>query len=187
MKKLISIGASLMLAVSAFATGNEGVNPPQVGTIVFNTGSGLVQSTNFAMAFQTPPVAVIFGSSTNTFTYTTTTTNITVTSGGGTGATNYTVGYSAYVGGTRLEYGTGTIATAATNVTFPNPYALAPVVILNGTTTNVLATTPTTTGFFVTNNASVATSAFTWISVGTVYNPASENTGQNPPSNKVIY
>jgi hypothetical protein len=175
-----------MLAVSAFATGGVGVNPPQSGTAVFTAAGGLVVTNTFAYPFQVAPVATIFGSSTNAFTYTTTLTNIIITSAGGTGATNYTVAWNAYVGGTRAEAGSQVMSTTTTNVTFPNAYAIAPVVTLTGSaTTNTPAVTSiTTTNFAITI---VGSGTIQWTSVGTVYNPPSDYTGQNPRNNTVIY
>lgn len=189
MKKLISIGASLMLVVSAFATGNEGVNPIQTGVATFTTAGGLVVTNTFALQFQTAPVALLAPSSTNTFTYTASPTNIVITSGGGTGATNYTVNWTAYIGGTRIEAGAvQNVAGTVTNVMFPNPYAVAPIVVGIGSATNTTAvvgiSSITTTNFSIYCTIS---NTVDWMSIGTVYNPQSPNTGTFPTPNTTVY
>ena len=187
MKKLISIGASLILAVSVFAAGTLGVNPPQNGSVVFTPAGGLVMTTSFAYPFQTAPLMQLYSSATNV-SYTSTTTNFVVTSVGAGGATNYSVAWSAFVGGTKMAFGS-VITGAGTNVivTFPFAYAAAPIVTVTGNSTNVSSTVGiqyiTTTNFAVLTSAN---STNQWISVGTVYNPQTEYQGQNPLSNKIL-
>ena len=187
MKKLISIGASLMLAVSVFSAGVVGVNPPQNGSVVFTPAGGLVMTTSFAYPFQTAPLMQLYSSATNV-TYTSTTTNFVITSVGTGGATNYSVAWSAFVGGTKMAFGS-VISGAGTNVVIPFPfaYAAAPVVTVSGNSTNVSATVGiqsiTATNFTILTSSN---STNQWISVGTVYNPQSEYTGPNPVNNKVL-
>jgi hypothetical protein len=184
------IGLALCSTWNSFATGNEGVNPPQNGSVTFVATNSV--TTAFAFAYATPPVMQLFGSVTNLspFTNTVTTTNFTLTiaatnatAGGGWGA----VGWSAFVGGTREAAATNLLTTATTNFVFPFAYASPPVVIVSGTLTNLQVTAVTITNFTVVNSGGAFATGINWISIGTVFNPPSENVGPNPPSNKVIY
>jgi hypothetical protein len=188
MKIILSILFGAALAVNAFATGSEGFNPPQSGTI--NPATGIFNVTNtFAFPFQTTPLLVVYSAATNGTPITNnfvTTTNFSI-SYPVNGSTNASFSWQAYVGGTRMESGTQTVlANVATNITFPFAYAVPPVVVISGGVTNLpsAVVAVTTTNFTLNSNA---TSTNQWISVGTVYNPPSENVGINPPSNKVIY
>lgn len=172
-----------------FATGNEGVNPPQSGVITPATGTTSITNT-FAFPFQTVPVMVVYSALTNgtPITNSITTTNFTL-SWPVAGSTNASFAWQAYVGGTRMQSGTNTLVanTLLTN-TFAYAYAVPPVVVVSGNNTNTTAVVAvisvSTTGFV---EESVTSQAGSWISLGTVYNPPSENVGANPPSNKVIY
>ena len=167
MKKLILILAGIGMAASVFATGNEGVNPPQTGVTTFTQAGGLIVTNTFAFPFQTAPLALLSPSSTNTFTWATTTTNLIITSGGGSAVTNYTVNYAVFVGGTRMQSGTNAVTAGVllTNV-FTYPYALIPSVVVSGTSTNttgVVAVTSVSTTNFV--EESTTTQNASWISV----------------------
>lgn len=189
MKKLISIGASLMLAASVLATGNEGVNPPQSG--VLNPATGVINVTNsFAFPYQTVPLLVIYSAATNGTPITNiflTTTNFAF-SYPVAGSTNASFAWQSFVGGTKLTYGT-VISGGGTNVTvtFPFAYAAAPSVVLTGQSTNAANTVGipsiSTTNFTVLSNGNSTNS---WISVGVVYNPQTQYQGQNPPNNEVV-
>ena len=178
-----------MLAISALATGNEGVNPPQSGVITVSNGLNIVTNT-FAFPFQQTPLVVMFSSLaagapiTNNFV---TTTNFAFTFP--LAGTNASFSWQAFVGGTRMQSGTNALVggTPLTN-TFAFAYAIPPVVVPSQGATNssaiVAVTSVSTTGFI---ELSSTTQTGSWIAIGTVQNPPSENTGQNPPSNKVIF
>jgi hypothetical protein len=197
MKKLTSIGASLMLAFSALAAGVVGVNPPQSGVLNFDGATTLVQTKTFAYPFQTTPLVTINGLLTNNSPFTvsavtTTGFTLTVTT---LATTNASVAWQAFVGGTRLQSGilanTSASSTAGWTNTFSYPYAAIPSVVVSGsalagaTNNGVTVSSVSTTGFSVATGNTNQT--VYWQSVGTVYNPASENVGQNPVSNKIVY
>ena len=193
MKKLISIGASFILAVSIFAAGTLGFNTPQGGSVVFTPAGGLIVTNSFAYPFQTAPLMQLYSSATNV-TYTSTTTNFVITSVGAGGATNYSVTWSAFVGGTRMQSGTSSLvaggATYWTNI-FSYPYASAPSVVVSGSllpsaTNNVVVVSSVSATGFVTATGNTNQTVY-WISIGTVYNPQTEYQGQNPLSNKIVY
>ena len=184
MKKLISILAGVVLAVNAFATGNEGVNPPQSGVLI-GTATSQILTNQFAFPFQTAPVVTIYPGSTNGTPVTNsfvTTTNFAISFAPA--GTNTAWAWTAAVGATKLQYGTSTNALASsTSVVFPVAYASAPVVVLTGNTTNAFVATVSTTNFTILGQA-VQTNG--WISIGTVANPQSEYTGMFPVNNKVL-
>jgi len=189
MKKILLICAAATLAVSAFATGSVGVNPPQSGVITVTNGAQSVTNT-FAYPFQTTPVLVVYCNATNGTPVTNnfvTTTNFAISFP--VAGTNDAYSWQAYVGGTRMQSGS-VISGGGTNVTvtFANAYAVAPVVVVTGNSTNAANTIGipaiTTTNFTILSNGN---STNQWISVGTVYNPPSDYTGQNPRNNTVIY
>jgi hypothetical protein len=188
MKKILSIGAALMLAVTVFATGNEGVNPPQAG--ILTPANGVTAITNqFAFPFQTTPLMVVYAAATNStpITNTITTTNFTI-SYPANGSTNASFVWQAFVGGTKMCFGSLTnVAATATNVAFPFAYALPPVVTASGQGTNAAnvigITAVTTTNFTLLANASQTNY---WHAIGTVYNPQTEYQGQFPANNKVL-
>ena len=189
MKKLLSIGASLMLAVSVFATGNEGVNPPQSGVITPANGVTSVTNT-FAFPFQTTPLLVVYAAATNStpITNSTLTTTNFVISWPVNGSTNASFAWSAFVGGTKMAFGS-VVTGGGTNVSvvFPFTYATAPQVFITGSSTNsqniIAVTSVTATNF---NALSNGNSTNSWMSIGTVYNPQTEYQGQNPINNKVL-
>lgn len=176
------------LAISASATGTLGPNPPQSGVINY-TGTNQSATVTFPYPFQTTPLLFLQAAATNSTPLTNsvlTTTNFTVT----VAATNASLTWSAYVGGTRLQSGTNSITggTPVTN-TFAFPYSQLPVIVASGSSTNtasaaVAVTSFSTTGFVIQSTTSQAVS---WIAVGTVANPASANTGTYPGQNAVIY
>ena len=187
MKKLISILAGVVLAVNAFATGNEGVNPPQSGLIA-NAVTNQITTNSFAFPFQVAPVLTIYPIATNGTPVTNvfvTTTNFAISfppSG-----TNAAFGWSAVVGGTKMEYGTQSfiVGTGSTNITFPAAYAVAPVVVVTSGLTNAptAITSITTSNFTI---SSYQTQTNQWMSIGIVASPASEYTGMFPVNNKVL-
>lgn len=184
MKKIISICSAFLVAASAFATGNEGVNLPQIGTSYVTNGVSAFTNT-FAFPFQNTPLVVVYSSLTNgsptTNTFVTTTNFATSFPPGG---TNAAFTWSAFVGGTKMAFGTATNAAAsATSVLFPFTYASPPSVVLTGNTTNAFVQSTSITNFVILGQA-VQTNG--WISIGAVYNPQSENQGVNPPNNKVL-
>lgn len=190
MKKLISIGASLILAVSLFATGNEGVNPPQNGVITVANSVPNVTNT-FAFPFQTTPLLVVYCNAANGSPITNnfvTTTNFAISFPAL--GTNDAYAWQAFVGGTRMQSGTFS-AGAGTNILFNYPYASTPSVVVSGSllpaaTNNMIVVYSASATNFSINTGNTNQTVY-WISVGTVYNPSSENVGQNPPVNKVVY
>jgi hypothetical protein len=189
MKKLISIGASFILAVSAFATGNEGVNPAQGG--VLTPASGVSSITNtFAFPYQTVPLMIVYAGATNStpITNAITTTNFTL-SYPVNGSTNASFVWQAFVGGTKMCFGSSTnVAATSTSITFPFAYATPPVVVATGqggtNSQNVVSVTAvTTTNFSLLANASQTNY---WQAIGTVYSPQSEYQGNFPVNNKVL-
>jgi hypothetical protein len=185
MKKILSIGAGLMLAVSAFATGNEGVNVPQSGVITPGATPNITNS--FALPYQTVPLIVIYASATNGTPITNgviTTTNFSFSFPAA--GTNDTYAWQSFVGGTKEAFGTNLVATATTNVTFPFTYATPPTVVCSGSLTNVLVSAVTTTNFTETVSGGASSTGVNWISIGTVYNPQTEYQGNFPVNNKVL-
>jgi hypothetical protein len=182
MKKIISILAGVSLVATVFATGNEGVNPPQSG--VLNSGNVQGVTNTFAFPFQTVPVLVVYPQNTNAspFTNTITTTNFYTLFG----QTNDSISWQAYVGGTKEAFGTNLVSTATTNVTFPFAYANPPVVVCSGSLTNVFVSAVTTTNFTETVLGGASSTGVNWISVGTVYSPQTEYQGNFPINNKVL-
>ena len=190
MKKIISIGASLVLAVNVFATGNLGVNTPQSGVLLStNLVTGITNT--FAQPFQSTPLLYVFASATNGTPVTNafvTTTNFGITFPVN-GSTNNSFAWSAFVGGTKLQSGANTnTAAASTTITFPTTYALPPVVVVTpqgGTNAaNVAAVTSiTSSNFVLLANASQTNY---WMSVGTVAYPQTDYQGANPGSNKIL-
>ncbi len=195
MKKLISIGASLMIAVAVFAAGSIGVNPPQKGVLYPANGTYSITNT-FAYPFQTTPLLVVSAGATNSTPITNsvlTKTNF-VISWPVNGSTNASFSWSAFVGGTRMQSGTfvaGSGGASTLTNTFTYPYAIAPSVVVSGsllpTATNngVVVSTVTTTGFIVSTGNTNQT--IYWQAIGTVANPQTEYQGQYPRSNPVIY
>lgn len=185
MKKIFSILSILALAVSAYATGNEGVNPPQSGVI--NPAINTTSITNtFAFPFQTTPVMIVYSAQTNgtPITNSITTTNFTL-SWPVNGSTNASFAWQAFVGGTKMAFGTATNGIGNTSVAFPFAYASAPVVLITGNNTNgVVAVSAITATNFTINSLTAQTNS--WESIGTVYNPQSEYTGPFPINNKVL-
>ena len=191
MKKIISICAAFSLAISAFATGNEGVNPQQSGVLNFNASTTLIQTNTFAFPYQSIPVVTIQGLSTNDAPFTVsgiTTTNfvLTVTANA---TTNASVAWQSFVGGNRMQSGTvNTGANTNVTVTFTYPYAVPPVVVAVGSQTNQTVAIPTS--LITTTNFQIVTygnSTNGWISIGTVANPQTEYQGNFPVNNKVLY
>ena len=188
MKKILLIGAAFALAISAFATGNEGVNPQQNGILNYNSSTTLIQTNTFAFPYQSVPVVTVQGLSTNGAPFTVsgiTTTNFVLTTTANS-TTNASVAWQSFVGGTRLQYGSNTVSTTSTNVSFPYVYAVAPAVTISGISTNLLITAITLTNFTI-GDATAAATGYSWISVGTVANPQSEYQGPFPVNNKVLY
>ena len=193
MKKIISILAGLGLGASVFATGSVGVNPAQNG--ILNLTNGLASITNtFAYPFQVAPVMFFYATATNQTPITNnfvTTTNFSI-SYPVNASTNGIVAWTAYVGGTRMQ--AGSIAfnsgTVTTNISFANAYYTAPnVVVTGGVLGNNTNAFPVVTAITATNFTLSAgeTQTVQWMSVGTVANPASENTGLNPRNNTILY
>ena len=178
-----------MLAVSVFATGNEGVNPPQSGVLTSSNGVAGITNT-FAFPFQTVPLLVVYAANTNGTPITNaliTTTNFGITFPIN-GSTNNSFAWQAFVGGTKMAFGS-VVSGGGTNVsvTFPFAYATPPVVTASGNSTNTTGIA-SVTAITITNFTILSQTAATnsWISVGTVYNPQSEYTGQFPVNNKVL-
>ena len=169
---------SLMLP-SARATGFEGVNPSQQGTLYYTGATGLVLSNTFAFPFTVPPAMVFTPQSTNGSPFTVnsiTLTNFsyTVTANS---ATNCAINWSAVPGYPRVQTGT-CVSGGGTNftVTFPVQYALltVPTVTaiggLAGTPTNGYVTiTSVTSSNFVIQTAANCTNQ--WQAFGYSYTP----------------
>lgn len=178
MKKILSIIAVLALAVNCFATGAQGVNPVQTGQVTF---TGTTQSNTFAFpfAYQAIPVMQFYPNQTNGTPITNslvTTTNfqLQIATAPGTG-TNYNFTWVAYAGVPIIQFGTNsTMATVATNIPFPHPFAQLPVVQLTEWSTNGAAscavTATTLTNFSVLCNTAAG---FNWtaIGIGPLQNP----------------
>jgi len=108
MKKTISILAGVILAVNVFATGNEGVNPPQSGVLTGTTTASSITNT-FAFPFQTAPVLTVYPTLTNGTPVTNvfvTTTNFAISFPAS--GTNTPFAWSAAVGATKIQYGSST-------------------------------------------------------------------------------
>ena len=168
MKKILSLVAAVGFALNCFATGSIAVNSPQSGYDNFSTnGSAFTSITNvFSPAFTYVPVTQVFLSSgpTNALPLVTsvTTSNLIVTI---TTATNCAVSWTAFAGYPRVQLGTNAI-TAGTPITntFTVPYAYAPIINVEGSTTNGVAITGiTTTGFIM---SSAVTQAVGWGALG---------------------
>ena len=174
-----------MLAISALATGNEGVNPPQSGVLTVANGVNAITNT-FAFPFTVAPCLVVYSSLTNGTPVTNnfvTTTNFAISFPAG--GTNSAFAWQAFVGATRQQSGTFADNAVLVTNTFTYPYYSTPIVVVSGTATNnpVAVTSVSTTSFVTSCGASNTVS---WIAVGTVQNPTSENVGQFPPTPKLI-
>jgi hypothetical protein len=185
MKKLISLCAAVGVAASALATGNLGVNPPQSGVLTVTNAASVITN-QFAEAYTVAPCLVVYSSLTNGTPVTNnfvTTTNFAISFP--TGGTNSAFAWQAFVGATCQQSGTFVDNGVLVTNTFTYPYYSTPVLLVSGTATNnpVAVTSVTTTNFITLCGTSNTVS---WISVGTVLNPTSENVGQFPPAPKLI-
>lgn len=171
MKKLISFLASIGLAGSVFATGSFPINSPQSGVSAF-TGTTQTNVITFSPAFTTTPIVQVFGSVTNASPITTTVTssNLTIV----VSSTNLSVAWNAYLGYPRVQFGTNAITggTPLTN-TFTTPYAFAPVLSVEGSTTNGIGITSVTPTNFILTSA--ATQNLSWAAIGQAYAPGAQN------------
>jgi hypothetical protein len=189
MKKLFfSLLAVWGLVTAAMATGQEGVNPYQTGTISFTNGVYNVTN-SFPYSYTITPAVYFYATATNATPITNnfvTMTNFSI--GVPTTATNYSVNWIAFAPITRFASGTQNLVTAVpTNIAFPFPYYTAPVVVVTGGITNNTAavTAVTTTNFTV---ASQSTQTIEWISVGSWGGAQSDYTGYVPVyNNKTVY
>jgi len=191
MKKIISICAVFSLAISAFAAGNEGVNPPQSGVLNFSAATTLIQTNTFAFPYQSVPVVLIQGLATNgaPFTVSGITISNFVLTISASATTNASVAWQSFVGGTRMQSGSvNTGANTNVTVTFQYPYAVPPVVVAVGSQTNQTVAIPTS--LITTTNFQIVTygnSTNSWISVGPVAYPQTDYQGNFPVNNKVLY
>lgn len=188
------VAIALALPVSVMATGIEGVNPSQSGSIVFTTNTLTSLNTyaitnSFPFAFQTIPVLQFFPQTTNAAPYTNlfvTATNfaVEISSNNSTYTTGGTLNWSAFQPNTRIEYGTFAISSGAgtTNYSFPTAYAQfssLPQVFLTsqlGTAaSNALVTivSVTYTNFSIVAGAVSQTNS--WMSIGPAANPGAGN------------
>jgi hypothetical protein len=173
MKKLISFGCSVCLAVSVFASGEYGPNVPQTGVLNFPPGTVLNSSSNmFPFAFSVPPVMIFYATTTNSAPITNnfvTTTNFGVQSAS---TNNAIITWTAYLGYPRMQSGLTVIAATATptNVAFAVPYAYPPSVTISPSVTNsgacVLAVTTTN---FTMQGLVICTNS--WTAFGQAFNP----------------
>lgn len=189
MKKTISIFTCLMIAVAVFATGNEGVNPPQSGVIIPTSATPNITNT-FAYPFQSVPLVIIYSSLTNG---TPITNNFVTTTNFGfsfpTPGTNSSFAWQAFVGGTKMDFGANTnIAAASTTIPFHFTYASPPVVVVTAQGGTNAVNAVTVTSVTITNFVLLANASQTnyWQAIGTVYNPQSPYTGQFPRDNTLL-
>lgn len=168
MKTLLLLGATLMLAVSAFATGPINIDTPQSGLINFTNGGSQSFTNQFVVNFSHPPVMTFYltGGNTNALPYTNTvitTSNFILQSASNSGAsTNATFFWTANTGFLKWQMGTNnTLAASATNVAFITPYTAIPFVDIQSAATNspIAVTAITLTNFTV--NAGSA-EGFNW-------------------------
>jgi len=174
MNKFLSIVGVLAVALNTFATGAYQIDSPQSGVVIF-TGTNQSQTITFAPGYSRIPVMQVFGSSTNAspITNSVTSTNFTLS----VASTNLSVAWNSFIGYPRLQKGTF-VAGGGTNftVTFATPYAYAPVVSVDGSSTNSSAITGlssvTTTNFTV---LAGATTTNQWQAIGEAYAPGLQN------------
>ena len=170
MKTLLSIVGVLAIALNTFATGAYQIDSPQNGVVTF-TGTNQSQTITFAPGFSRVPVMQVFGSSTNAspITNSVTSTNFTIS----VASTNLSVAWNAYLGYPRLQKGT-VVSGGGTNVTvtFATPYAYAPVVSVDGSSTNASSITGlgsvTATNFTILSGANTTNQ---WQAIGEAYAP----------------
>lgn len=173
MKKLLLLSTlALALIHNVFATGTEGVNPPQSGTLTFNGATGLSITNPFSFSYSSQPAVIIYPQATNNNPFTVSAVTIsnfvlTVTSGA---TTNTSVNWISYAGYPRVQVGTNAItANAFVTNAFPYPFVLPPIINIEGSTTNgVGISSVTTTNFVETSNA--AQSVY-WGAFGVAYTP----------------
>jgi len=170
MKKILSIVGVLAVVLNTFATGAYQLDSPQSGVFIF-TGTNQSQTITFNPGFSRTPVIQVFGSSTNAspITNSVTATNLTIS----VASTNLSVAWNAFIGYPRLQKGT-IVSGGGTNVTvsFSPAYAYAPVVSIDGSSTNSSSITGissvTTTNFTI---LSGATTTNYWQAIGEAYAP----------------
>lgn len=178
MKKLfISIIAGLALVSSSFATGNQGVNPPQSGVINFTTG-GLVVTTTFPFAYSSQPAVIAYsinGTNNAPFVVSAVTlTNFVLTAANG-ATTNGSAAWASFAAYPRVYAGTNQMgANGLVTNTFSVPYVYPPVISLSDSLTNGAAacTTVTTTNFVITVTAA---ETVYWGALGNSYQPGLNN------------
>lgn len=136
------------LAYNAFATGNEGVNPPQSGVINFSTG-GLIVTNSFPFAYSSQPAVIAYslnGTNNTPFVVSAVTlTNFVLTAFNG-ATTNASAAWASFAAYPRIYSGTNIIGAngLATNA-FPVPFVYPPVLVIGDSLTNGYAAGVTTT------------------------------------------
>ena len=171
MKNLLTIGATLLIAINCFATGAVPGNSAQSGVVGFTSATGLSLTNTFSVPFTISPVVTTYNlvasSTVSAITITTTNFVLTVTNLAGT-LTNGSVAWQAYLPYDRIQSGSQT--GASTNVTFGTPYFSAPTVVisqsLQASATNGMAaiTSISATGF--TFQSATTNQTFYWIANG---------------------
>ncbi len=166
---------ALALAVkSAFATGAVGTDVPQSGVLTFTPTTGVYITNSFAYPYSQAPVLNLTAITTNSQPITNvsvTTTNFIVSAN----ATNSQVAWNSFAGYQRIQYGTNAIqgSLLLTNV-FNPAYVYAPVVSVEGSTTNIVkgsvaisSITPTQVVFQFGDTNQV----LYWMAIGTAATP----------------
>ena len=153
--------------------------------VVIATSSSYVATSSTGISWGLQGIRNSFGTNTITSIAYNTITNSYIAAG--TNGQSYA--WQAYVGGTKMAFGTTTNAAgSATSVVFPFTYASPPTVVISpqGGTNSVNAVSVMSVS--ITNFTVLATVVQTigWISVGTVYNPQTEYQGNFPVNNKVL-
>lgn len=173
----LAFAASVVLAMSAHATGTINVNaaqltpsnPSQFGTLYpqatnGTAGAGYPLTNSFPYPFNAPPALVVTTPSGNSVTNgTITSTNFIVTSS----TTNTSISWQAYAGYARVQ--TGLAAAGTTNITFAIPFTATPVVQLEGVNTNAYSLGVVSSTGFTINEPVTNGVAVYWGAFGTAY------------------
>ncbi len=170
-----TVVVALALAVnSASATGAVGTDVPQSGILNFTASTGVYITNSFAYPYSQVPIVQFQATLTNAIPITNvfvTTTNFAVSAN----TTNSQIAWNSYAGYQRIQYGTNAIqgSLLLTNV-FNPAYAYAPVVSVEGSTTNIVkgsvaisSITPTQVVFQFGDTNQV----IYWMAIGTSYAP----------------
>lgn len=186
-KTILSVSAGvfvgLLLTFRILATGPQGLDPVQTGTLTYTTNNGNWITNSFPFSYTVPPYMQFFTVTTNANPLTNLSVSTTNFILGVANDTNTVVNWTAFVAFPRIQAGTNAIQpfTIITN-TFSVPFAAPPIVVLGSGTTNTGAGTCCVTNITQTNfnilcsGGSPGTNQqIQWMAVGGAASPGTYN------------